>query len=104
VTGRDVKKLPNFSKSTQNCLQTKPCQNIYIKAEFESPKHLHQTTFETLNIHNKLYLGENTINLFKQKVAQNVTISLGYFIFKKIIMSLQRCPIGKKTAQSGHSG
>ncbi len=23
------------------------CQNIYIKAQFESPKHLHKTTFET---------------------------------------------------------
>jgi hypothetical protein len=27
------------------------------------------------------YLAENVINLPKQKVAQNVTISLGYFIF-----------------------
>jgi hypothetical protein len=27
------------------------------------------------------YFSENVINLLKQKVAQNVTISLGYFIF-----------------------
>jgi hypothetical protein len=31
------------------------------------------------------YLGENVINLLKQKVAQNVAISLGYFIFKKYL-------------------
>ena len=29
------------------------------------------------------YLGENIINLFQQKAAQNVAISLGYFIFSK---------------------
>jgi hypothetical protein len=29
------------------------------------------------------YLGENVINLQLQKVAQNITISLGYFIFSK---------------------
>jgi hypothetical protein len=29
------------------------------------------------------YLGENVINLLQQKVAQKVTISLGYFIFSK---------------------
>jgi hypothetical protein len=30
-----------------------------------------------------VYIGENVINLLKQKVAQNVAISLGYFIFSK---------------------
>jgi hypothetical protein len=29
------------------------------------------------------YLGENVKHSFKQKVAQNVAISLGYFIFSK---------------------
>jgi hypothetical protein len=61
--------------------------NIYAEAQFESPKH--QTTLETLkNTHNKLcfetaHLRENVKKLFKQKVAQNVTISLAYFIFTK---------------------
>jgi hypothetical protein len=36
------------------------------------------------------YLGENLINLLKQKVAQNVTMSLGYFIFSKIIICFQK--------------
>jgi len=36
------------------------------------------------------YLGENLINLLKQKVAQNVTMSLGYFIFSKIIIGFQK--------------
>ncbi len=29
------------------------------------------------------YLGENAMNLIKQKGALNITISLGYFIFSK---------------------
>jgi len=28
-------------------------QNTYIKVSFESPKHKHQTTFETLNAYSK---------------------------------------------------
>jgi hypothetical protein len=80
--------LPNFSKSSPNSLQAKKGQNIYNKAQFESQKHLHQTPFETLNTYNKpcfetAYLGENVIDLLKQKVTQNVAISLGYFIFSK---------------------
>jgi hypothetical protein len=52
------------------------------------PIHLHQTTFETLNTYNKTcfetaYLGENVIILLNQKVAQNVTVPLGYFICSK---------------------
>ncbi len=41
------KKSPNFSKSSPKSLQVKKGQNIYNKAQFESQKHLHQTTFET---------------------------------------------------------
>jgi hypothetical protein len=39
---------------------------------------------------------KNVINLLQQKVAQNVTISLGYFIFSK---NHNESP---KIAQSGH--
>jgi len=42
------KKLPNFSKNSPKSCQVKKGQNIYNKAQFENPKHLHQTTFETL--------------------------------------------------------
>jgi hypothetical protein len=42
---------------------------------------------------------ENVINLLKQKVAQSVTISLGYFIFSKnheppkVAQMVKDCPI-----------
>jgi hypothetical protein len=47
-------KMPNFWKKQPKQLLS---QNIYIKAKFLSPKHQHQTTFETLKIpttHNSL--------------------------------------------------
>ncbi len=61
---------------------------MYTKAQFESPKHLPQSTFETFKclqqtMHEIAYLGEIVVNLLKPKVAQNVAISLGYFIFSK---------------------
>jgi hypothetical protein len=48
VTRRLLKNLQFFSKSSPNSLQAKKRQNIYNKAQYESPKHLHQTTLETL--------------------------------------------------------
>ncbi len=42
------KKFAQFLKSSQNSFQAQKCQNIYIKALFESPNYLHETTFETL--------------------------------------------------------
>jgi hypothetical protein len=40
---------PNFEKSSQNTCQAQNCPNIYIKVQFESPKHLHKT-FQNLKI------------------------------------------------------
>ncbi len=59
-----------------------------IKAQFECPKHLHQAPSETLKYLQQLflvttYLAENVKHLLKQKWAQNIAISLGYFIFSK---------------------
>jgi hypothetical protein len=93
LTRRFKKITSNFSKNSPNSLQDKKLQNLYNKAQFESPKHLHKTTFETLKYLQQsmfwtAYLGENVINLLKQKVAQNAITSLGYF--QKIIMSLQK--------------
>jgi hypothetical protein len=49
VTTRLEKKLPKFSKKiAQKVAKLKKVQNIYNKAQFENPKHLQQTTFETL--------------------------------------------------------
>ncbi len=63
-----------FQRIAKSC-QVKKGQNIYNKAQFECPKHLHQTTLPTTNTYNKpcfetAYLGKNVINLFKQKVAK----------------------------------
>jgi len=42
------KTFAHFLKSSTKSLQGKKGQSICNKAQFESPKHLHQTTFETL--------------------------------------------------------
>jgi hypothetical protein len=88
VTKRYGKNSPNFSRSNQSSLQAKRCQNIYNKVQFKSPKHLQQTTLETLkHLQQSIFLNclfrQKCINLLKPKVTQNVTISLGYFIFSK---------------------
>jgi hypothetical protein len=90
VTRRFEKKIhPIFQKVAQKVTKPKKCLNIYNKRQFGSPKHMHQnqTIFETLKYLQQCfetaYLGENAINLIQQKVAQNVTISLGYFILSK---------------------
>jgi hypothetical protein len=63
--------------------------------QFESPKHLHQTSFEILKYLQQCfetaYLGENATNLLQQKVAQNVACHFWATLsFQKIIMSLQK--------------
>jgi hypothetical protein len=74
--------LPNFSKNSPKICQVKKGQNIYTKAQFESPKHLHQSTFKTLKylqqtMFRNCFLGKNVINLLKQKVVQKVAIIFG---------------------------
>jgi hypothetical protein len=44
----NLKKLTIFKKVAQTVSKAKRGQNIYNKAQFESPEHLHQTTFGTL--------------------------------------------------------
>jgi hypothetical protein len=48
VTRRLEKNSPNFSKNSPESCRVKKGQNIYKKAKLVSPKHLQQTTFETL--------------------------------------------------------
>jgi hypothetical protein len=43
-----VEENAQFFKRSQNSCQTKKCQHFFVKAQFESQKHLHQTSFETL--------------------------------------------------------
>ncbi len=48
VIGKFEKEFAQFFKISPRLLQVKKGQNIYNKAQFENPKHLHQITFETL--------------------------------------------------------
>jgi hypothetical protein len=50
------------------------------------------------------YLGVNVINLLNQDVAQNVAISLGYFIFSKYHNEPPKVAQLPKITQSGHPG
>jgi hypothetical protein len=45
VGGKSAQNLENVA---QTVAKAKKYQKIYIKAQFESPKHVHQTTFEPL--------------------------------------------------------
>jgi hypothetical protein len=68
-------------------------QNIYIKP-----------LLKTLNTYNKpcfeiAYLGENVINLLKQKSSPLFWATSS---FQKIILSLLKLPNWQKIAQSGH--
>ncbi len=74
---------------------------MYIKPLLKPENTYNKPCFKTA------YLGQNVINLLKQKVAQYVAISLGFLIFSKIIMSSR--PIGEKllilvTLSLDHSG
>ncbi len=51
MTRRLGKSCPNFLKGSKNFYPSIKSQNPYIKAQFESPKHLQQTTFEILKYH-----------------------------------------------------
>jgi hypothetical protein len=88
VTKKMCKKLPIFQKVAQTVSKPKNAkisttklnlkdQNIYIKPLLKPWNTYNKPCSETA------YLGENVINLLKQKVDQNVTISLGYSIFSK---------------------
>jgi hypothetical protein len=68
------KKLPNFSESSPNSLRSK----IYNKAWFKSPKFQHQNHFRNLITSQQTMFWNS-----RHKVAQNVTLSLGYFISSK---------------------
>jgi hypothetical protein len=48
VTRRLEKNRQIFPKIAPKVAKSTKGQNIYNKAQFESPKHLQQTTFETL--------------------------------------------------------
>jgi len=48
VTRRLEKNCQIFERIAEKVAKSKQGQNIYNKAQFESPKHLHQTTYKTL--------------------------------------------------------
>jgi hypothetical protein len=81
VTRRFEIKLPNFHKVAQTGYEPKKAKisttKLNLKAKNIYIKPLLKLCFEID------YLCENVINLLRQKVAQNVAISFGYFIFSK---------------------
>jgi hypothetical protein len=97
VTRRFEKKLPDFSKSSPNSLQAKKGQNINLKAQNIYINHFWSLKIPTKTYFGTAYLSENVINLLKEKVAQNVAISLGYFIFSKNHNESKSNPIGEKS-------
>jgi hypothetical protein len=97
---RLFKKSPNFLKSSQKSFQPKKCPNIFIKAQLKRPKLLHQIAFETLKSLQQTMLrnkGENIIILRKQKIAQNVAITLGYLILQNHNEHPKVAQIGEKS-------
>ncbi len=66
-------------------------KNIYTKPLSKPKNAYNKPCFETA------YLGENVINLLQQKVAQNIAISMSYFIFSKNHNESKSSPIGKKS-------
>jgi hypothetical protein len=60
---------PIFQKVAQKSLQAKKGQNMYNKTQFENPKHLHQSTFETLK-----YPTTNHVLKLHKHVGENVII------------------------------
>ncbi len=77
---------PNFGKSSQKC------QNIYIKAQFESPKTYTINDFWTLKIPttNHASYGETVQNLLLTKVAQIVNTFLATIFHQKFAWAIKK--------------
>jgi hypothetical protein len=93
VTKRFEKNCPFFQKVVKTASKPKNAKISTVKLNLKVQKHqttpetlkyLKQTSFETA------YYGKNVMYLLKQKLAQNVAISLVFSSFQKIIMSLQK--------------
>jgi hypothetical protein len=87
---------PNFVKCSQNSHQAKECKYNYTKAQFESAKHLHQSTFETFKylqqtMHWNCLPRWNCCKFAKVKSGPKCCHFFGLLdLFKKILMSLQK--------------
>jgi len=74
VNRRLEKNCQIFQRITQKVGKSKKGQNIYNKAQFESPKHLHQTTFETLKyLHQTMFWN----CLFREKCNKSALTKSG---------------------------
>jgi hypothetical protein len=77
-----------FQKVAQKVSKAKKARISTTKLNLKARKIYTKPLLKPKNTHNKpcfetAYLGVKVINLFQQKVAQNIAISLGYFIFSK---------------------
>ncbi len=75
IIRRLEKNHPIFWKVAKTVAKTKKWLNIYIKAKLISPKHLHQTTFETLKYQRQIMFQNcwfrwNCKKMLMQKVVQ----------------------------------
>ncbi len=78
------KNHPIFEKSSQNSRFSKKCLNIYIKAQFESLKHVQQTTFEALKyLQNHVLKLVISVNVKKIARAKSNPKCCLYYIFSK---------------------
>jgi hypothetical protein len=87
------KNHPTLRNSSQNSCPAKIFQNINTEAQFESPKHLHETTLETLKypkqitLSNCLPQGKCKKYVFKKLLKISPFLAIFY---KKIAPSIKK--------------
>jgi hypothetical protein len=82
--------LPKVAKSSQNSLQSNKIFTTLLNLKVQiKPLMKPQNTYN-IPCFGTAYLDQNVIIRLKQKVSQNLGISLGYFICSKNIMSFQK--------------
>ncbi len=82
------KKCPMFLKVAKTVANRPKMPKLYTEAQIECPKYLNKNNFETLKYLQQTMFWNDLFrwkckSLLTEKVAQNVAISLGYFVFSK---------------------
>ncbi len=85
------KNLPNFSKIAQKVAKSKKGQNIYNNAQFESQKHLRQTTFETVKYLQQTMPWTCLLRWKFNKFTMNNYDNRKWWLCYKCIISLTYC-------------
>jgi hypothetical protein len=93
---KNGKKSPNFWKSSQNSHLVQKCKYFFTETLFESQKHQHQTTFETLKFTKTSFESD----CLRKNVKKAYKCSPKMSPFWVLKNSLKR----NNFAQSGHHG